>query len=59
MFAVTPDVSPLHALQFPAGTARRRAPRQLCGLPQADDRVMGAHVRRNRGMRRRRPWPGA
>jgi hypothetical protein len=24
---------------------------------EADDRVTGAHVRRNRGMRRRRPWP--
>jgi len=25
---------------------------------ETDDRVTGAHVRRNRGMRRRRPWPG-
>ena len=24
-----------------------------------DDRVTGAHVRRSRGIRRRRPWPDA
>jgi hypothetical protein len=48
------SVHDLHAL-----SGSLRAADALAPTTGIDDRVTGAHVRRNRGMRRRRPWPSA
>ena len=44
-----------HLSQLP-DLSTRSLHRPMAGM---DDRVTGAHVRRSRGIRRRRPWPAA